>query len=1254
MKYLILLILFMTSCIDFSSFERSNPFDEENEETHGVAVDITVTQGQDYIKIEWDSLESYDVDGYLVYRGSNSDSYLKIKNSFDVSLSYLEILEATVTSYTDYDLTDGISYYYYVMPWLGEDVEENLSISRSDCYSIHARIDTDGDGYLDRDDDDSDNDGLIDEEDNCPYDSNEDQADYDEDGVGDLCDNCYAHSNSDQLDTNDDGVGDECTVTPDTTLLASPALITNSTTAEFEFSCDAFECSFRCGIDGESVTSCVSPLELDDLEDGEHTFGIYAVDYYGNFEEEGVGYTWVVDTTEPYTFITTNPDLYDSVNNFELSSDEDIYDGADLTYEYKIDDGPYQECSSTLNLTGITEGSHTIYVRSYDAAGNYDESPATYTWTYDATNPTTIIDSYPNNPDNTATFTFEADEEVTYECKIDSEAYEACTSPKTYSSLSQASHTFYVRGTDLAGNVEETPQSYTWVYDTVYPSLTVISTPDNPGSGSTFEFSSDDIAGNFYCKLDAEAYSACSSPKTYSSLTQGSHTVYMKVIDQAGNQDISSYSYTWVYDTIDPTTSIESTPENPGNTSTFSFDSDDESTTFYCKIDSESYSECTSPKIYTGLSETSHTFYVKSIDQAGNEDDTPASYSWTYDVTNPTSTILTNPEEYTNETSYTFSFSADETVTFECKIDTGSYETCTSPKTYSSLSESSHTFYLKANDLADNEESSPQAYTWTYDNTDPSTTITGYPDDPSSSSSATFNFSADETSTYECKIDSGDYETCTSPKEYSNLTEHNHTFYVRATDLAGNLESTEASYSWDMDWYQYGWSYNLGGINGDYGRSIFVDSNDNLCFGGSFSGTANLNDLDNPTYYTAEGSRDAFIRKIASNEVQRGFLDIIEGDGYASVYGIAEDSNGNIYIAGIWTGVADFGGPYEFTGDGGIFVAKYTPEGGLHWAKVNEASFRTIGNPIAVDSNDNIYLTGYFVDTVDFDFSDEIDEYTADAYGDIFVTKINSDGGYVWTKAFGGSGYDRAHSIAIDSNDNIFIIGEYDSDPIDFDFDGGGDEHGNQGIWDVFLTKINSDGAYAWTKVFGGDNDDLGHSIVIDSNDNIWLAGKFMSTSVDFDYTEADDTIYPSGGNYDTFVMKINSNYTYNQTITFGNTDYGVQGFNITKDSLDNIFITGEFKYTVDFDFTDGVDEHTASTKQIYITKINNDMTYAWTKVFGATMEGMETFVNSSGDIYTVNYFRNTADFDYSDGTDNLTSEGDDDFSITKIERIED
>src|SRR5207248_63986 len=126
------------------------------------------------------------------------------------------------------------------------------------------------------------------------------------------------------------------------------------------------------------------------------------------------------------------------------------------------------------------------------------------------------------------------------------------------------------------------------------------------------------------------------------------------------------------------------------------------------------------------LSAGSHTFDVRATDQAGNTDASPASYTWTVDLTAPNTTIDTHPGDPSNNTTPNFSFSSSESgSTFECRIDGGSWTSCSSPHSISpALSEGSHTFDVRATDPAGNTDGSAATYTWLIDTGAPTVTIT--------------------------------------------------------------------------------------------------------------------------------------------------------------------------------------------------------------------------------------------------------------------------------------------------------------------------------------------------------------------------------------------------------------------------------------------------------------------------------------------------------------------------------------------------
>ncbi|MGH2716452.1 MAG: hypothetical protein ACRDM7_21715, partial [Thermoleophilaceae bacterium] len=176
------------------------------------------------------------------------------------------------------------------------------------------------------------------------------------------------------------------------------------------------------------------------------------------------------------------------------------------------------------------------------------------------------------------------------------------------------------------------------------------------------------------------------------------------------------------------------------------------------------------------------------------------------DLLPPDTTIDSGPSGTVSSASARFTFSSSETgSTFQCRLDNGAWAACTSPKTYAGLANGAHTFEVRATDAAGNLDLQPAARSWTVnvqtaDTTPPNTTIDSGPSGTVATSSASFSFSSTETgSTFQCRLDTGAWGACTSPRAYSGLANGSHTFDVRATDGAGNVDASPATRTWTVD-----------------------------------------------------------------------------------------------------------------------------------------------------------------------------------------------------------------------------------------------------------------------------------------------------------------------------------------------------------------------------------------------------------------------------------------------------------------------
>ena len=227
------------------------------------------------------------------------------------------------------------------------------------------------------------------------------------------------------------------------------------------------------------------------------------------------------------------------------------------------------------------------------------------------------------------------DTDVTFECRIDGGEFTACESPKSYTELGEASHTFQVRSKrdGETGNAG----SWTWTVDTTPPDTVISAEPpaSTNSTSATFGFSAVPPSGaTFECSLDGADFTPCEVSDDYDSLGEGSHSFEVRAVDDVGNVDASPARSEWTVDLTAPGTELTS-QATAGTGATFAFAGVPTAGTsgFECSLDQATFTACTSPRTYSGLAAGAHEFRVRARDQAGNVDGSPATAAWTVEQT---------------------------------------------------------------------------------------------------------------------------------------------------------------------------------------------------------------------------------------------------------------------------------------------------------------------------------------------------------------------------------------------------------------------------------------------------------------------------------------------------------------------------------------------------------------------------------------------------------------------------------------------
>jgi hypothetical protein len=448
------------------------------------------------------------------------------------------------------------------------------------------------------------------------------------------------------------------------------------------------------------------------------------------------------------------------------------------------------------------------------------------------------------------------------------------------------------------------------------------------------------------------------------------------------------------------------------------------------------------------------------------------------------------------------------------------------------------------------------------------------------------------------------------------------------------------------------WAKGMGGTGIDVGTSIISDASGNVYTTGAFQGTVDFDPGEGTFNLTSAGMQDIFISKLdaSGNFIWAKTMGSTIGDSGLS---IALDYSGNVYTTGAFQGTVDFDpgeGTFNLTSAGmqDIFISKLDASGNFIWAKTMGSTIGDSGLSIALDYSGNVYTTGYFYGTADFDPNIDTFNLTSSGGVDIFISKLDTYGNFLWAKALGSSNGDYGYSIAIDTLDNVFTTGYFQA-IVDFDPGVGTFNLTSTGGTEIFISKLDSSGNFLWAKRLGGSTDDEGHSITIDGLGNVYITGLFSGTA-DFD-PNIDTFNLTSSGGVDIFISKLDTygNFLWAKGIGSTSSD---DGRSIDIDGLDNVYTTGYFNGTADFDPGTGTyNLTTANGIDVFISKLDASGNFIWAKQLGGTSDdyGNSIIIDIFDNFYTTGYFNETADFDPSTGTFNLNSVGDSDIFITKF-----
>lgn len=340
-------------------------------------------------------------------------------------------------------------------------------------------------------------------------------------------------------------------------------------------------------------------------------------------------------------------------------------------------------------------------------------------------------------------------------------------------------------------------------------------------------------------------------------------------------------------------------------------------------------------------------------------------------------------------------------------------------------------------------------------------------------------------------------------------------------------------------------------------------------------------------------------------------------------------AGGHVYTAGYFSGTADFDpGPntVSFTSAGyyDAFICSLDAAGNYAWVIQLGGAGNDGLNDMETDAQGNIYISGSCTADVDFDPGPGIAKLSGDGS---FVAKYDADGNYIWaTRATGGI------ALAVDKNENVYLTGHYQqpivSDPPIY-------------ANNTYICKLNSAGVFQWRRSVGGKREDIAWSIAVDGEGNVIAGGSFMSDTIDIDPGPNVFNVYRQGGGFDIFLIKL----TAAGDFIWGGAMTAEYPYDIKTDAGNNIYITGLFARTADFDPGPGTYNLTAdpSIQDVFICKLSANGQLTWAKQLAGSTSRTASFakamaIDNSGNIYTTGYIQGTFDMDPGPNTAMVTS----------------
>ena len=448
------------------------------------------------------------------------------------------------------------------------------------------------------------------------------------------------------------------------------------------------------------------------------------------------------------------------------------------------------------------------------------------------------------------------------------------------------------------------------------------------------------------------------------------------------------------------------------------------------------------------------------------------------------------------------------------------------------------------------------------------------------------------------------------------------------------------------------WAKRVGSLGHDYPSSVTTDNAGNVYVTGNFQSTVDFDPNSGVYNLTAPGiPADIFVMKLNANG-NLIWARNMGGTGNDNGNFIAVDADQNVYITGDFQDIADFdpdsANTYNLTSANGshdAFICKLNAQGNLSWAIALGNTSDDVGYGIDLDKACNVYTTGFFEGTVDFDQGPNTYPLTSGIFADAFILKMDSSGNFIWAKGVGGLALERGRSISLKEEGFVNVMGVFQNDG---DFDPGPNivTLTSFGVYDIFMLKLDTAGNYIWAKQIGGPDYDEANEMIADSLGNTYVTGTIQGTT-DFDPGAASLNLSSYLSTQDFFITKLNSSgdLAWVKLIGGSGSDHG---YGIALDRYGYVYSTGYSYDTTDFDPGPNVYNLYPRSSCSYINILDSTGNFVWSGMTDGLYAdvGYDIALDPNSNIFTTGTFMDTSDFDPGAGVFNMVASGNTHFDI--------